>query len=134
MQEALMQSKIKLLVLSVVILSAIVALTFTFYRPAQTVPEPPPDPLPKLWGYVTYDKWCPPTDHDTVWVENGYSQSTLVYQDGSDYKYEFETVYGPEGYRTVFGRQGSSGCNTRNYIIYWEYEDIQRDIEFKLNP
>jgi len=134
MQEAFMQSKIKFLVPVFVVFVTIVILTFTFYKPAQTDVKPPPVPLPKLWGYVTYDKWCAPTDHDTVWVENSHTQFTLVYQEGSDYMYEFETVYGPEGYRTVHGDQGSSGCDTRNYIIYWEYEDIQRDIEFKTFP
>jgi len=134
MQEAFMQSKIKFLVLSVVVLSAIVALTFTFYRPAKTDDRPPPTPLPKLWGYVTYEKWCSPTDHDTVWVENSHTQFTLVYQEGSDYKYKFQPVFGPEGLRSLWGDQGSGGCQTLGHVIYWQNEDIQRDIEFETFP
>ncbi len=130
-----MRSKIKFLVPVLVVLLAVIALTFTLYKPAQTDVRPPPTPLPKLWGYVTYEKWCAPTDHDTVWCEYGiYKQFTLVYQDGSDYMYEFETVLGPEGTRFVHGVQGGDGCITRLYEIYWEFEDIQQDIHFETAP
>ena len=134
MQEAFMQSKIKLLVPVFVVLLAIIGLTFTFYQPAQTDVKPPPVPLPKLWGYVTYEKGCSPTDHDTVWVENSHTQYTLVYQEGSDYMYKFQPVFGPDGLRSLWGDQGSGGCHTLYHVIYWENEDIQRDIEFELDP
>jgi len=128
-----MQSKMKLLVPAFVLLLAVLALTFTLYKPAQT--GPPWDPVPKLWGYVIYDKGCSFTYHDTVWVQyNGNKQFTLVYQQGASYKYKFEPVLGPEGDRFLWGYQGSGGCVTAVYEIYWEMEDIRQDLEFQIVP
>ena len=126
-----MQSKIKLLVSLVIILLVVAALTFTLYKPAQTGK---PVPVPKIWGYVTYDKGCSFTNHDTVWLENGIREFTLVYWDGSNYKYEFCPPSGPEGDRELYGYQGSGGCVTPLYELYWELEDIQQDIEFVQVP
>jgi len=133
MQEAFMQSKTKLLVPLLVILLAVLALTFTLYKPVQTGGGPE-EPVPKLWGYVTYGKWCSPTDHDTVWLENGITEYTLVYQDGSDYKYLFWPPQGPAGNRDLYGTRRPDPCFTRTYHIYWDLEDLQQDIKFQQLP
>ena len=129
-----MQSKIKLLFPLCVVFLVALSLTLTIYKPAQTAPKDPPVPLPKIWGYVTYDIGCSFTNHDTVWLENGIREYTLVYQDGSNYKYEFCPPSGPEGDRLLYGYQGPGGCVTQVYELYWELEDIQQDIEFVQEP
>ena len=127
-----MQSKTKLLVPLLIVMLIVLAFTFIHYKPAQTGPGYPP--VPKIWGYVTYDKGCSFTNHDTVWLENGIREYTLVYQAGSNYKYEFWPPSGPEGDRELYGYQGTDGCVTAIYELYWELEDIQQDIEFVQVP
>ncbi|MGB2697977.1 MAG: hypothetical protein WBD28_09005 [Candidatus Zixiibacteriota bacterium] len=135
-----MQGKIKLLFPIFLVSLAVLALIFTFYKPAQTGPGGPPyQPLPKVYGDVDYSgAKCSYTNYDTVWILDSESTKiryTLVERNGLSYTYEVEEFCEAAGYYSVFAFQDTAGCATEEYQFYYDgSEDTEQDIDFTIAP
>lgn len=135
-----MQSKIKQLVSLVIVLSVAGALAFTLFQPAQTSKYPL---LPKVWGHVTHSHQdCDYTDYDTVRIrpKGGTTiAKTTVYLAGrpprQHYEYDFGEFLESAGYYEIWGLQGTCGCATDIYEIYFDgLHTVRQDIDFDIAP
>lgn len=135
-----MQSKIKQLISLIIVLSVAGALAFTLFQPAQTSQYPP---LPKVWGHVTYSHQdCDYTDYDTVRIrpKGGTTiAKTTVYLAGKPprqhYEYDFGEFLESAGYYEITGLQGTCGCCTDIYEIYFDgLHTVRQDIDFDTAP
>jgi len=132
-----MPGKIKLLVSLLVVFLVAVALTLTLHKPAQT--GPPWEPLPTVWGYVTYShENCDFSASDEVYIrdsQHNLKGTTNVFQWRTTYKYDFGEFVEPAGYYYITGLTGDGSCTTEEYGIYFDGQHtVRQDIDFSIGP
>jgi hypothetical protein len=135
-----MQSRTKQLISLVIVLAVAGALAFALFQPAQTSKYPP---LPTVCGWVTYSHQnCEYTDYDTVRIrpKGGTTVAkTTVYLAGrpprQHYEYDFGEFLESAGYYEITGLQGTCGCTTDIYEIYFDgLHTVRQDIDFSIAP
>lgn len=135
-----MHSRTKQLISLVIVLAVTGALAFTLFQPAQTSRYPP---LPTVSGHVTYShQHCDYTHYDTVRIrpKGGTTiAKTTVYLTGSPprqhYEYDFGEFLESAGYYEITGIQGTCGCATDIYGIYFDgLHTLRQDIDFDIAP